>query len=97
MSTSTIPPLPYDPQTLPREKARYYIPASEQELQAMLAALGLSRLDDLFAHLPSAVRMAQPLALPEHLDYMDLYHHMVVQSRKNRLPAAAFLGDGLPH
>jgi glycine dehydrogenase len=97
MSTSTIPPLPYDPHTLPREQARYYIPASQQEIQAMLAALGLSRLDDLFAHLPPAVRMAQPLAIPEHLDYMDLYHHMVVQSCKNRLPAVAFLGDGLPH
>ncbi len=97
MSDTSIPPLPYDPNTLPREIARHYIPATDQDIQAMLQSLGLSQLDELFAHLPMQVRLATPLALPEELGYSALHRHMVEQSRQNHLPEAAFLGDGLPH
>lgn len=97
MPELSVPPLPYDPTTLPRELARHYIPATASDVQAMLAALGLSRLEELFSHIPEPLRLAEPLALPEELGYTDVYHHMVAQSRKNHLPAAAFLGDGLPH
>ena len=65
MSQTTVPPLPYDPTTLPRETARHYIPATDQESQAMLGALGLSQLDELFAHIPAPARMVEPLNLPE--------------------------------
>jgi glycine dehydrogenase len=82
---------------LPREVARHYIPASEQEMQAMLSAIGLSQLDELFAHIPASARMMEPPAIPEELSYADLYQHIVAQSQKNRLPNVAFLGDGLPH
>src|SRR5262249_59736989 len=97
MNQTAIPPLPYDPQSLPRETARHYIPATEQDIQAMLGTLGLSHLDELFQHIPARVRMAEPPALPEELSYEALYHHVVVQSRKNHVPEVAFLGDGLPH
>ena len=63
----------------------------------MLGALGLSQLDELFQHLPASVRMAEPPALPEELSYEALYRHVVEQSRKNHVPEATFLGDGLPH
>jgi glycine dehydrogenase len=62
----------------------------------MLATLGLQRLDDLFRHIPANVRMEKLPDLPEELDYHELYQHMLVQSQKNRLPEAIFLGDGLP-
>ncbi|MGE3536345.1 MAG: aminomethyl-transferring glycine dehydrogenase subunit GcvPB [Candidatus Tectimicrobiota bacterium] len=97
MSDTSLPPLPYDLHTLPRETARYYIPATDEDIAAMLQALGLSRLDDLYSHIPASIRPALPLALPEALSYGDLYRHVVEQSRKNHLPAAAFLGDALPH
>src|SRR5262249_44497493 len=97
MNQSTIPPLPYNPKALPRETARHYIPAAEQEIQAMLESLGLSRLDELFQHIPASVRMAEPPALPEELSYEALYHHVIEQSRKNCVPDVSFLGDGLPH
>ena len=90
-------PLPYDPNALPRESARHYIPATAQDIQAMLGSLGLSQLDELFQHIPVHVRMAEPPALPEELSYTALYHHVVAQSRKNRVPDVTFLGDGLPH
>src|SRR5919108_3034687 len=96
MTDRTTPSLPYNPQTLPREKARHYIPATDQDIQAMLTALGLQGLDDLFSHIPASVRMLAPPDLPEELGYEELYDHMLAQSRKNRLPDVAFLGDGLP-
>src|SRR5262245_42248867 len=97
MSHTTLPPLPYDPATLPREIARHYISATDEELQAMLGALGLSQLDELFAHIPAPARMIGLPDLPEELGYADLYRHVVAQSQKNRLPDVTFLGDGLPH
>jgi glycine dehydrogenase len=97
MHNSTVPSLPYDLHALPRERARHYIPASDQDIRAMLTALGLQHLDDLYSHIPTGVRMPVPLALPEELGYEELYHHLLTQSRKNRLPAVTFLGDGLPH
>ncbi|HEY7490213.1 MAG TPA: hypothetical protein VIH59_03785, partial [Candidatus Tectomicrobia bacterium] len=96
MTDRTTPSLPYDPLALPREMARHYIPATDQDIQAMLTALGLQQLDDLFSHIPASIRMMAPLALPEELGYEALYHHMLAQSRKNHLPDVAFLGDGLP-
>jgi glycine dehydrogenase len=96
MNARLTPPLPYDPQALPRESARHYIPATAQDIQAMLATIGLQQLDELFAHIPASVRMAEPPDLPEELGYEALYQHMRAQSQKNRLPDAAFLGDGLP-
>ena len=57
MHDRSTPPLPYDPQALPRERARHYIPATDQDIADMLARLGLQRLDDLFRHIPASVRM----------------------------------------
>jgi glycine cleavage system pyridoxal-binding protein P len=65
MSDRTIPSLPYDPQTLPRELVRHYIPASEEDIRLMCAAIGVSALDELFRHIPAQVRMYGPLALTE--------------------------------
>jgi glycine dehydrogenase len=97
MSSNHIPPLPYDASTLPRERARHYIPATDQEVRDMCAAVGVAELDDLFHHIPPACRMVPPLTLPEELPYDALYEHMVAQSRKNRLPDVSFVGDALSH
>src|SRR5918992_1293520 len=97
MKTSPVPPLPYDPETLPQEKARHYIPATDQDIEAMCAALGVSQLGDLFQHIPTDVRMPELSALPEELAYDQLYQHMVAQSRKNRIPEVSFVGDALLH
>ncbi len=97
MNHNGIPPLPYDTYALPRERARHYIPTTDQEVRDMCAAVGVADLDDLFRHIPPDCRLDPQLALPEELPYDALYEHMVSQSRKNHLPEVSFVGDALPH
>jgi glycine dehydrogenase subunit 1 len=42
-----------------------YLPHSDQEIAAMLEFIGLGSLDELFVHVPAALRLSQPLAIPE--------------------------------
>jgi glycine dehydrogenase len=89
--------LPYDPKALPRELRRHYIGASHADIQSMLKALELSKLEELFTHVPQNVRM--PLigsAMPDELSYEDLLRHLEELSKKNHV-RTSFLGDGLPH
>ena len=54
------PPLGYDPTEFPRELARHYVPASEEDVRQMLETIGEETLDDLFAHVPPEVRFPEP-------------------------------------
>lgn len=78
-----------------REFARHYIPASETDIRAMLDAVGKTRLDDLFDHIPAEVRFAQPADLPEELEYQALKERLAGIASKNRI-GTSFLGDGVP-
>lgn len=49
-----------------------YSPNSSADRQAMLLAMGLSRIDDLFASIPAALRLGRPLQLPPALGEMEL-------------------------
>lgn len=89
------PSLGYDPAALPRESVRHYIPASDDDIAAMLRTLGLTKLDDLFAHLPPEIRAKPPLPLPVELSYEALQDALTAIASRNG-SAAAFLGDGLP-
>ena len=97
MNTNILPGLPYEPNKLPRELKRHYICASDGEIQAMLKSLGLSKLEDLYAHLPASARMpSSGAAIPDELSYENLLSHMGSLAKKNHL-RLSFLGDGLPH
>jgi glycine dehydrogenase len=63
----------------------------------MLAALGLKKLDELFAHIPEQVRFAEAPPIAEELSYESLIQHVQELSAKNILPQSSFLGDGLPN
>lgn len=95
--TPAFPGLPYDPQKLPRELKRHYICASDGDIQEMLKALKLGKLEDLYSHLPDEARMAgNRAAIPEELSYEQLLKHMDSLAKKNFV-RTSFLGDGLPH
>ncbi|MBL7665309.1 MAG: aminomethyl-transferring glycine dehydrogenase subunit GcvPB [Bacteriovoracaceae bacterium] len=92
---SKLPNFPYNPDQLPREKARHYIMATETEIQAMLTEVGAKSLDDLFSDLPENIKHKKNLDLPAELPYQDLAQHVFNLSQKNRL-GPSFIGDGLP-
>jgi glycine dehydrogenase len=77
-----------------REKARHYIPASDEDIAAMLQAVGKPDLGSLFDHIPEDVRFDRAPDLPEELGYDELYEELAHISRKNRT-GCSFLGDGL--
>ncbi len=49
-----------------------FAPHTDDDVQTMLEACGLASLDDLFSHLPPAVRLDRELSIPEGLSEMEL-------------------------
>ena len=49
-----------------------YLPHTSAEIDEMLAFLGMDSLDQLFAHVPAAVRLTQGLDLPEGMSEPDV-------------------------
>ncbi|HYG74384.1 MAG TPA: aminomethyl-transferring glycine dehydrogenase subunit GcvPA [Planctomycetota bacterium] len=72
-----------------------YIPHTPAEREAMLSAVGIKSLDDLFAHLPAEVK-AGVLDLPKGLGEMELSQEMARRARKNKATneLTCFLGAG---
>jgi glycine dehydrogenase subunit 1 len=61
-----------------------YLPHTDEEIAEMLSFLGLSSLDELFAAVPSAVRVAAGLDLPDGLDEPDVAAHLEALAAANR-------------
>ncbi|MFP6893506.1 MAG: aminomethyl-transferring glycine dehydrogenase subunit GcvPB [Opitutales bacterium] len=95
ISGNQPPPLGYDPNEFPRELARHYVSASEEDVKSMLETVGVEKLEDLFSHVPGEVRFSEPLELPEELSYQDLQASLHEISEKTNL-RTSFIGDGLP-
>ncbi len=49
-----------------------YIPHTEADCRAMLEAIGVKRVEDLFEAIPEKYRLTEPLRLPEPLSEPDL-------------------------
>ena len=60
-----------------------YLPHTDEEVAAMLAFLGLSDLDELFAAVPQALRLAGGLDLAEGEPEPDVLAHMDALARAN--------------
>lgn len=91
---SSHAPLNYHPETLKRELKPFYIGADDKDIQEMLKAIGLTTLDDLYAHIDDSVKMTT-VPMHKHMSYEELITHVNELSRKNNLKIS-FLGDGLP-
>ena len=61
-----------------------FAPHTDDDVRAMLAACGLSSIDDLFATLPSTLRLSRDLAIPEGLSEMELVSEMRRLAARNR-------------
>ncbi len=72
-----------------------YLPNTDADRQAMLAAIGARSADELFADIPAEHR-DPPLRLPPPLSELELRHEMERLSARNAAPGdyACFLGAG---
>jgi glycine dehydrogenase len=86
--------LPFDPKSLKRELCRYYITATNQEIDEMLKELNITHIDDLYSHIDNSVRMNLEEYLEDGLEYDQLQKHIEEIANKNRV-TPSFIGDGL--
>src|SRR5438477_11247953 len=70
-----------------------FVPHTPDEIKAMLGFLGLDSLDDLFAHIPDAVRLAGGLAMDPGRSEADVLDRLGELAGRN-LPAGASSGAG---
>jgi len=74
-----------------------YLPHTEDELVQMLAFLGLSSLDELFAAVPEALRLGRGLALADGSPEPDVLARMESLGEANRARSdrlVCFAGGG---
>ncbi len=73
-----------------------YLLNTEADIAEMLARIGAASIDDLFAPIPSELRLQRPLAIPPGMDEITLTEHMSTLARKNQSAsdAVCFLGGG---
>jgi glycine dehydrogenase subunit 1 len=61
-----------------------FAPHTESDVRAMLSALGLDSLDDLYAHVPSEVLLDRPLDIPAGVSEMELLDDLRRLAARNR-------------
>lgn len=73
-----------------------YIPHTSHDREAMLQALGLDSIDQLFDDIPEQARLNRPLDLEPGLTELELRQHLAELSHKNRgaEDLVMFLGAG---
>ncbi len=71
-----------------------YLPKSDSERRAMLDVIGAGSVEDLFAHLPEAVRLKQPLNLPAGISEYEIVEYFRERAAENANGYACFLGAG---
>lgn len=96
MSPDSPTTFPFPPNQHPREKARHYISASEEDIAAMLDAIGKGSLDALFEAIPAECLFKQAPDLPRELEYEEVQRRLLSLATKNKLHQS-YLGDSLPH
>ena len=75
-----------------------YVPHTERERSEMLAAIGVARMEELFAAVPAGVRFPD-LKLPPPVSELDLLREMQALACRNAAvePTLSFLGAGTYH
>jgi glycine dehydrogenase subunit 1 len=76
-----------------------YLPKSDAERREMLDTIGLSKIDDLVAHLPAGVRIRKPLAIQPGRSEYDILDYFKARGAENAAAGgngyACFLGAGV--
>src|SRR5262250_3040108 len=71
-----------------------YLPKSPADREAMLKAIGLSSVDDLFAPIPPEYRLNRDLNIPRQMAESEIVDFFRQRSRENGDEYTSFLGAG---
>ena len=73
-----------------------YLPHTPCDRQAMLSAIGVAEVEELFVDIPPEVRLRKPLRLPPPFSEMELREHLQMLAMKDRdyEQTLCFLGAG---
>jgi glycine dehydrogenase subunit 1 len=71
-----------------------FAPHTDADVERVLSALGLRSLEDLFAHLPTAVRLGRPLDLPGPISEAEVMRYIEDLAGSNRAGLVCFAGGG---
>src|SRR6201996_3516500 len=71
-----------------------YLPKSPADRQAMLKAIGLGSIDDLFAPIPTEYRLNRDLKVPRQMAESEIVDYFRQRSKENGEGYASFLGAG---
>ncbi len=72
----------------------HFVPHTDADIEAMLGMLGLSSVEELFAVVPEALRLAGGLDLPGGLAEPDVMDRMAALAGRNRGDLICFAGGG---
>jgi glycine dehydrogenase subunit 1 len=74
-----------------------YTSVTEQDLRAMLEAIGVDSVEALFADIPESVRLGRELDLPPGRSELEVHEHLTALAARNRHSDAevSFLGAGM--
>lgn len=73
-----------------------YIPHTKKDIEEMLKSIGANNIDDLFASIPSELKLEAPLDLPDSLSEMELVSSLKRLQKRNMdiEECAMFIGAG---
>src|SRR5215207_9515900 len=74
-----------------------YTGVTDEDLRAMLGAIGVDSLEDLFADIPDSVRLGRDIDLPPGQSEQEVYEHLASLAARNRSAEEeiTFLGAGM--
>jgi glycine dehydrogenase subunit 1 len=74
-----------------------YTSITDQDLEAMLGAIGVGSVEELFADIPESVRLQREIDLPPGLSELEVHDHLASLAARNRHADAevSFLGAGM--
>jgi glycine dehydrogenase subunit 1 len=72
-----------------------FLALTDDDREAMLATVGVSTIDELFADIPPGVRFDRALDVPPALTEAELQRHMEELAAKNAVEEICFLGGGI--
>ena len=74
-----------------------YTGVTNEDLRAMLGAIGVDSLEGLFADIPESVRLGREIDFPPGRSEQEVYEHLAALARRNRSAEEeiTFLGAGM--